>query len=350
MQYAMAALYDWSFVYPKGMFSNNGGDYDRNRMYGLGKQSGDQYKKLSGVDMATGDTWLVDDWKIRSIVSPYRDKTISFMMKDEKRIVATPIDSLAESERKDYYADIKSKLLVKKLLDDVNKDLSSHPLITTMSGEPVDLEELEMRMELGEQFVRSKDAELAIELGMYENNYKILLKGIYEDLFDLGVAGYKEWLGNDNKPKVRKADPSRIVMNYCRNSDFSDMVHCGELIEVPLTELATLTNEDGSRMFTEEQLQMFASSITNKFGNPGNIGYGTQWMKPYDKFKCQVFDIEFYTYNDYSYEVSENKNKNRDFRKAKYGRGKESDKYMRKRYEYVYKCKWIVGTEYCYGS
>jgi hypothetical protein len=39
---------------------------------------------------------------------------------------------------------------------------------------------------------------------------------------------------------------------------------------------------------------------------------------------------------------------NFDFRKADYGRGKRSDKYTRKRLQVVYKCKWIVGTEYCY--
>jgi len=33
MHYAMAAYYDWQFVYPKGIFSGNGGDYSKFRLY-----------------------------------------------------------------------------------------------------------------------------------------------------------------------------------------------------------------------------------------------------------------------------------------------------------------------------
>ena len=29
MEYAKAAYYDWQFVYPKGIFSGNGGDYSK---------------------------------------------------------------------------------------------------------------------------------------------------------------------------------------------------------------------------------------------------------------------------------------------------------------------------------
>ncbi len=48
MQYAKAAYFDFNYSYPKGMFANNGGDYQRNRMYALGKQPINQYKKWLG--------------------------------------------------------------------------------------------------------------------------------------------------------------------------------------------------------------------------------------------------------------------------------------------------------------
>jgi len=90
MQYAKAAFFDWSFVYPKGMFANNGGSYDKYRMYALGKQPVGQYKKLLGVDSVTDQTWMSIDWTVRSVVSGYRDKAISRLLKDEKKIIATP--------------------------------------------------------------------------------------------------------------------------------------------------------------------------------------------------------------------------------------------------------------------
>src|SRR6478736_3285445 len=239
MAYAKAAYYDFTYTYPKGVFANNNGDYEKWRMYGLGKQPNSQYKKMLGVDEATNNTWLAVDWKIRAIVSGYRDKAISRMMKEDYAIVATPIDMLAKSEMQDYYADMKAKLAVRQAMQQVNPDLAQHPLISLQSGEPMDMEELEMRVIMGEQFNRSKDAELAIELGFYENDYSYCRRAIFEDLFDYGIGGYKDWLGDDNKAKFRKVVPGNVITSLCRKANFSDMVHAGEQIYVPLVELAT---------------------------------------------------------------------------------------------------------------
>lgn len=83
MQYARAAYYDWQFVYPKGIFSGNGGDYAKFRLYALGKQPISQYKKHMGVDETTNNTHLIVDWTVRAIISGYRDKAISRLMKQD---------------------------------------------------------------------------------------------------------------------------------------------------------------------------------------------------------------------------------------------------------------------------
>ena len=107
-------------------------------------------------------------------------------------------------------------------------------------------------------------------------------------------------------------------------------------------------DEEGNILFTDDDLMQFASTIAGQFGNPRLLGLGTGWMKPYDKFKCKVLDIEFYTYNERVYRDTPDESGNADFRKAEFGRGKKSDKYTRKRIQYVYKCKWIIGTDKCY--
>ncbi len=349
MQYARAAFFDWSFTYPKGIFANNGGDYEKYRMYAMGKQPNSQYKKMLGVDQQTNNTWLAIDWSIRSIVSPYRDRAIARLMEQMQGIVATPIDMLAKSELQDFYSEMKAKLAVRQIVQQTNPELANHPLLSISSGDPIDVEELDMRMEQNEQFNRSKDAELAVAVGFYENNYEQKVRQWYEDLFDFGVAGYKEWLGEDNKAKFRRVNPENVVTNYCRVQDFSDLVHAGEAIDVALIDLACVKNQDtGEPMFSEGQLNEFASTIAGKWGNPSMLGRGTGWFKPYDKFKCKVLDIEFYSYNEYSFRKGNDENGNNDFRKADYNRGKKSEKYIRKRIKCVYKCKWIVGTDYCY--
>ena len=348
MDYARAAYYDWQFVYPKGIFSGNGGDYSKFKLYALGKQPNSQYKKWLGVDETTNNTWLSLDWSIRAVVSGYRDKAISRLMATDYNVVATPVDQLAKSELDGYYAQIKAKLAVRELLMQQNPEIANHPLLLPQSNEPLDIEELEMRMELGEQFNRSKDAEMAISLAFYQNDYKTKRRKIFEDLFDLGVSGVKDYLDSNGKPAFRVVDPECVITSYDKNGDFSNIVHAGEIIDVPLIELATVKDDEGNCVFTEDDLTQFASTIAGQFGNPRLLGLGTGWMKPYDKFKCKVLDIEFYTYNDRVYKDTTDEQGNPDFRKADYSRGKKSDKYTRKKIQYVYKCKWVIGTDKVY--
>jgi len=350
MQYAKAAYYDWNYVYAKGIFSGNGGDYEKFRMYALGKQPIGQYDKMLDIEQGTNNTWLVIDRSVRAIISGYRDRAISRLMKNDYGIVATAVDSLAKDEFDDFYAGVKAKLAVRDLMVQHNPQMANHPMFIPEAGEPRDIEELEMRVSNNEQFNRSKDAEMAIELGFYENDYKAKRRKIYEDLFDLGVAGVADWLGDDNKAKFRVVDPNCVITSVSRDGTFKDIVHAGEQIDVSLVELATIKDENGNPMFTEAELEEFAGSIAGKnFSNPGSLGLNTGWLKPIDKFKCKVVDIKFYTYNTETYTNRVDANGNLVFRKEKYGRGEDDNpRYIRKRIQYVYKCKWIVGTDKCY--
>jgi hypothetical protein len=351
LQYARAAWHDWQASGSK-MFAGNGGSYTKYKMYALGKQPVDIYKKLLGVDMNTDQTWLSIDWSIRPIVATYRDKAISRLMEQSYDLVATPIDAQAHAEAEAFYADMKARMAVRKLMEQQSPELAQHPMIAAKPGEPMDEEELEKRMEAGEQFNRARDAEDAINVGFYENKKDVVRRGIFEDLFDLGVAGTKEWLGGDNKAKFRKGAPGNVVISNCKEPDFSDAVHIGELIDVPLIELATLTQTDKEgnevRMFSEDELIELSQSVLGKWGNPQRLGAGSGSLRPYDKFKAQVLDLEFYSYDTHVWRDAPDAHGNPDLRKAEFGRGKKSEKYKRKTFKMVYKVKWIVGTDKCY--
>lgn len=350
MAYAKAAYYDFSYGYPKGVFANNGGDYEKFRMYALGKQPISPYKKWLGVDSQTDNTWLTVDWTVRAIVSGYRDKSISRLMKQDYDIVATPIDMQSKSDADNYYNMLKAKIAVRNLMLQTNPELAQNPQLQIQSGEPEDMEELEMRVEMGEQFNRSKDAELAIKLGFYENRYETnLRRALYEDLFDFGVAGVRDWLGEDNKAKLRRVNPENVIISYAKDASFKDIVHAGEVIDVSLIDLATVKDSEGNLVFTEKELTEFAGSIAGKFGNPAMLGKSTGYFKPFDKFKCKVLDIEFYTYNEMTYKDRQDAFGNPVFREEESGRGeKNNPKYQRKKIQYVYKCKWVIGTDKCY--
>jgi len=346
MQYLKAGWYDWNYTIPRTIFYNSADKYEELRLYANGKQPISKYKKLMGVDEQTNQTYLNLDWSVRPFIAQKRDVAISKMMQQGHTIVATPIDPTAKAELDKFFAEVKAKIAMRQVLEQQNPELAQHPMLQPQPGEPVDWEEMQMRIDFGEQFNRAKDAEEAIQLGFYENSLEQFIKKLYEDLFDLGVAGYREWLGDDNKPKFRNVNPEAVVTSICKWADFRDMIHAGEAIDVSVIDLAEL-EEDGKPVFTEEQIQNIINNVAGKWSNPSMVGRSTNYFKPYDKWKAKVLDMEFYSYNDYDYKIGKDSRGNTRVSREEY-RDKPSEKTTRKRIKVVYCCKWVIGTDYAY--
>jgi hypothetical protein len=347
--YAKAAWNDWNYTIPRTIFYNSADKYEELRLYAIGQQPINKYKKLMGVDEQTDNTWLNLDWAVRPIVPKFIEIALSRMMQQEYNIVATPIDPQAKAELDEYYSGLKAKIAVRQLMQQQNPELANHPMIQAQPGEPQDTEELEMRVDFGEQFNRARDAEQAIQLGFYWNGIKEHRKQVLRDNLIDGVSGYKEWLGADNKPKFRKTNNEAVVTNYCRFADFRDLIHAGEVIDVALVDLAALRDDEGNSVFTDEQLEEMRSSVAGKYSNPTMVGRSTNYFKGYDKFKVKVLDMEFFSYNELNFESNVNRKGNVQFNEAAYHkRNNVKDKYIRKRIKVVYKVKWIIGTDYAY--
>jgi hypothetical protein len=349
MRYAKAAWSDWNYTIPRTCFYNAADKYEELRLYAQGKQPINKYKRLMAVDEQTNNTWLVGDWSVRPIVPRFRDIAISRLVQQEYNIVATPIDPQAKGELDTYYADAKAKITIRKLLEQQNPELANHPMVQPQPGEPLDFEELEMRVEFGEQFNRSKDAEQAIQLMFYQNDLKLLRRRWFESFFDCGPAGYKAWLDKDGKPKCRDVNPEAVVTNYCRFPDFRDLLHAGEVIDVSLIDLAVLRDDEGNPVFTKEQIEEMKNNIAGKWSNPAMVGRSTNYFKSYDKNTVKVLDLQFYSYNELNFERNINRRGNVMFNEVEWDRrNNKKDKYLRKKIKVVYEVKWIIGTDYVY--
>lgn len=349
IKYAKAAWWDWNYTIPRTCFYNAADKYEELRLYAIGKQPINKYKKLFSVDEQTNSTWLVVDWTVKAFVPKLRDIAISKLVQQEYNVIATPIDPTAKGELDHYYAETKTKIAMRKILEQQDPELAQHPMLQPQAGEPLDFEELEMRIEFGEQFNRSKDAEQAIQLGFYENDIKLIRRKWFEDFFDCGPAGYKAWLGADGRPKCRHINPEAIITNYCRFADFRDLIHAGEIIDVSLIDLATLKDDGGNPVFTSEQIEEMKISVAGRWNNPALVGRTTNYFKGYDKFKVKVFDLQFYSYNELNFESNVNRRGNTMFNEVDWERRNyKKDKYLRKKVKVIYEVKWIVGTDHAY--
>lgn len=349
MKYAKAAWSDWNYTIPRTCFYNAADKYEELRLYAQGKQPINKYKKLLAVDEQTDNTWLVVDWSVRPIIPKFRDIAISRLVQQEYNIVATPIDPQAKGELDSYYAETKTKIAMRKLMEQQNPELANHPMLQPQPGEPMDFEELEMRVEFGEQFNRSKDAEQAIQLMFYENDVKMMRRRWFESEFDCGPAGYKAWLDKDGRPRCRDVNPEAVVTNYCRFPDFRDLLHAGEVIDVSLIDLAVLRDDNGNTVFTPEQIDEMKNNVAGKWSNPAMVGRSTNYFKSYDKNKVKVLDLQFYSYNELNFERNINRRGNLMFNEVEWERrNNKKDKYLRKKIKVVYEVKWIIGTDYVY--
>lgn len=349
IKYAKAAWADWSYTVPRTCFYNSAQKYEELRLYAQGKQPITKYKKLLGVDEQTNNTWLVVDWSVRPIIPKLRDIVISKLIQRDFNIVCTPVDPQAKGELDSFYADMKAKIAIRKLMEQQNPEMAQHPMLQPQQGEPLDFEELEMRMEFGEQFNRSKDAEQAIQLAFYWNNFREFRRRLLEDWFDCGPAGYKEGLDKNNQPFFRKVNPEAVITNYCRFPDFRDLIHAGEVINVSLIDLATMKDEEGNCIFTKEEIEEI-KAVAGNWNYPTMAGGRTTgYFRGHDRNTVQVLDLQFYSYNELNYERNINRRGNIMFNEADYERkNNKKDKYLRKKIKVVYEIKWIVNTEFCY--
>lgn len=350
LQYAKGAYHD-SEKTAENIFWRAATKYQELRDIALGKASTDKYKPLLGLEEGQDESHLSIDWSNRPVASKFRDIALSKIIQRQFRITATPLDSLARSEMDTQLADMQAKIMLKQQAMAMGLgEIAQSPHLLTEPGEPEDLEELEMKATYNMKLNVAIEAEQGIELVFYQNDIELHRKKVIEDLFDLGVGGYKEWIDNNGMVRIRACEMSNMLVSFCRKPDFSDAVHMGEIIEVPLVEI--------SQHFTPAQMEIIANANKGRFGNPQWIGDNSRYNEGFDGFKCQVLDLEILSDDVIVYEKRVDKRGNVHTNKGKWEKrnsdakvvidGKEVPKYYPRTITNVYRVKWVIGTDLVY--
>ena len=355
--------YDWILAYAKAAWANSQAvtpvtsffygraKQDEVRMYALGKQSVEKYKKqLSGKNV-NDTTWLNVDWSVVPIIPKFREISVSKLMQRVFDITANAVDPLAKSEEDNYWSMMKAKIMMRKMALEQGSPLANSPQLMPNQGEPEDLEQLEMEMQFGYKHNLAMQAEEAIQLTLGNNKIDRERKLVCEDLYDYGIGWYKEWIDENGMVKFKRVYPGNIGTSYCERPDFSDAVYVFEVSRVLVADLAPYF--DGAQM---EKIMLEAAG---KYGNPPMSGVTGSLNKYYDKFHVQVIDLEFISYNTYVYKSNVDGRGNQrfgktDFKDANKSRnyenvqGEQEPKYLDSTRKVVYQTKWIQGTDCMY--
>lgn len=356
LQYFKAAWADSLNYMPSSMLFNTSiNRFTEIKQYALGKQSVSKYKKVIAGDAMEDKTEVNNDSSVVAILPKYREIGISKLLQRQYDIEAAAIDPLSVSEEDKWFNEMKVKIMMREAMMQANPKLASSPVLQSQQNEPDDMEQLKMQAEFGYKHIMAMEAEEGIALVFGQNKQPQNRKETCESLFDFGIGGYKVWIDENGMVKFRACNGENLLTSYCVKSDYSDAVHIGEIIQVPVSDLAPY--------FNEGQLQNIAKNVAGKFGNPNKYDMNTyRW---WDKFNVMVLDMQFFSWNTTVYKSEiDNRNNIRfgktDFANIKYtmpddkvtqndlSGGEAFPKYIKNCKKVVYKGKWIIETEYMY--
>ncbi len=345
LAYAKAAWTDFN-NHNSQSFHNNRGNYVRIKDYAQGSQSINKYKSLLNVSENENETWLAIDWSVIPIVPKFRRIALGKLSKTEYNISATPIDSLAQSETEQYYSKTKAKMDLRNVAKETIPGIETFSPLKQEANEPDNDEELDLHMAYTYKHNASIEMEQGIDLVFHTNNISEKRKNILEDLFDFGVAGYKEYIDSNGAVKIRRVNPANLLVSHCNNRDFSDKIHVGEVTEMTISDL----KQRAGGQFNEKEYQDIAEKYSGSKGSakmyPSNRGH----FKEYDDSKVKVLELEFFSVNQMVHESRVDRRGNKKFGRAKYqDTNKRKNKYLRSDYKVVYKISWIVDSNYCFN-
>lgn len=346
LQFCKAAWSSFENDNPREMFYHARYRYEVIKSYAMGNQSINKYKPLLGVDEESKEDWLAIDWSIIPIVPKFRRIALGKLNKIDYNIVATPVDSLANDEVEDYFAQTKAKLLMREEAKKIDPALLENPILALDPNEAKDMEELEIQMNYTFKHQMSIEAEQAIKLVLEQNEIEKIREKIKEDFFDYGVAGYKEYIDSNGAIRIRPINPRNILINNCKSKDFNDSVYVGEIIEMTISDLKQMAGDS----FSAEEYENIAKNVIGKYGNPKEWPSSLSiYNKGYDTFRIRLLDIEFFSINEMVYEQRIDRRGNKVYARAKYeDRNKRKDKFDRFAYKVAYKGKWIIDTDYIF--
>jgi hypothetical protein len=365
LQYAKAAWHTTNGFMPDGYLFKGNTRFNEIKTYALGKQIINKYKKLQTGSEQTDASWLTTDWTPVSPLVKYRNIIVSKILQKKFEINAFAVDPLAKSEEDEYYNKMKVKIMMREMAEKMGSDLAESPALMPNPDEPQDMEQLQIDMQFGYKHVMSMEAEEAIQLILEQNDSEEKRKRVIEDLVDFGISGYVPYIDENGKVKYREIEPSRLGLSYCTKPDFSDLKYFFEVVDVLVDDLVPY--------FTKDQIADICKKAANKYGNPqwsGNM-VGRFW----ERFKVQVCQLRFLSYNDLVFKDEIDSRGNESFGRTHYNNkqfiqgektladeyneplrdseeqgnfGEATPKYISATRKVVYKASWIVGTDYMY--
>lgn len=341
------------------------------KMYGLGKQPVDKYKKLMSPGNPTDSSWRAIDWTPPAFMCKFREIELSKIHQKKFDFQAFAVDPLAKSEEDEYFNKMKVKVLMREAAMQQGSPLADSPIIAQQPGEPEDMEQLTMQKDFGYKHIMAMEGEEAISLIFQQNNIDEIERQLGESLYDYGLGAVTPEIDENGMVKLRVINNEYFGTSYFEKADGSDMIHWFEIIPTYVGDLAPF--------YTREELDDICKKSLTINGNPNSYTpFNGFFNKAWNRFKVMVMKIKFYSWNDTVYKEETDNRDNMRFGKSSYknkqflsvnpegelqqdepensgynepldetaDKGSPTPKYINSCKKVVYKASWIINTDY----
>lgn len=333
-----------------------GGKYEELRQYAKGKIPIEKYKShILGKDSKgkqRDKSFINISWRIDTGYLKTLDQMKGQYDKVDYEIEVSAIDPASQHERKLEVAGMKiwqnepfNKFLnsIGIVLENKNKEITNE--------EDVNFYVRSGGLKLSSEISFKK----AIDVSMQESKWRVLKYMLMEDTINLGIVATKDYIDQLSKvPMVRYVDPDRLLIPCSKYNDFRDITLAGEIRVMTISDLRKESN------LPEEKLMSIARTYGNNIGSQNfsyhNNFYNQNGYYHYDNIEVYVldgswlsYDIEKYTEKVIDkYGTLEYKKQDYDY-ELPYKEEKKGKKLHKKRIQYTYEAKLVLGTDVIFG-
>jgi hypothetical protein len=324
-------------------FEKGSDRYRLNKLYSLGKQPVDIYKPMFELAEDENSSYINMDFSPLPIIPKFRRITNNRFAKIDFTVSAEAIDPFALDEKSDYEAEERANIKVREMLEDLG--IGTDVLNSGEIDQPVDDEELAIKMEFGYKHNQAIDIEKRIDAVFTHERISEKLNQVRDFGFDTGVFALKVSMDPaTGKIEIRVVDPSQLIISPTRDPYFRDIWYVGETILMTIGEIREKAEATGVDL-NESNLEELAAKNAGQNGNPRNFSRAALGSYSYDSCKVPVFDVEFLSCNRNWYEKRWDKRGNPVIGKVKKAENKPGREYYKDERTVVFRSKWIPGTK-----
>lgn len=324
------------------------------KLYAEGRQPVEKYLDIVCPKDKTGKRRTFMDLSLDpiSVIPKFRAIVVGKFTEEEEDIFADAVDEMSGEERRL----MKMKLWAKSELDralEPMKDLmeagvefdKTQPII------PSTVEELNMMEAVGSfKLFWEMGIEMLLQDAYNISDWEIIKQRLYENIFDTAMIAVKDYTDlASGKAKVRFVDIERLVVRYSKHKKYDNIDYAGEMLDLTPNQIRTYASEDLPLSVIEQ--------IVENNENTSNYDYAynntvDDFYNKHGNTDIKVLDISWIS-NDVmkqekrTDERGETHYNNVPFNYKKKSNGKREIMVGQK--QMVYRCKWIVGTNYVFN-